>query len=838
MTEIKQGFRSAVASMYSVLEVSEVWQDFLEKQEAFGAEPTKKLNDLMEGLPDPVAQIALTLLAPTLKQTDPVSFEKHALAVWFTLSRVKALVDEGVETLDPAAPKAHVFGTEDQVFEAYKDHDGTPVNRRIVIEDIFTIYREGKPFIYKAKYQPARHFGSVTTFDESKPRDERNAHHDRNLLLKYQAAIEHNLISGACIEVRGLVDLDFMEWACGTNAFNRGAVPDVQIIYNMMLPSGAEYRFTLKKAADRSKELSVENPRHSYTPEDLEVVSGIEHALKNPSQREIYEIVSATNIITPSAPLKTYFTSLGKTTYDDIKDPTLYREFSTLKRSGIWNRAKAIKPERYNQNTNTVFAEDNLNLENEPERLEAMIEEYQEVLRQNPRLAKMKSNYILGLKDTPQYDTLKKQAVSTFAKNLGLVRAREMERRSDPDFAMFTEERASLDWDGPAEGYGLSVEHIMLDSIVDVVSGQSGKIGRSYENSYDRFMTIDQVMAHLERERDREVYQIKLHDPLKNGPKAKKTLIFKDETAQKVRQLEATMRKTNINRALEYLEGTDLSKRKKKPRQMQHMWREKEPTVKKYKQELAEIREQAKDMGKQIADARREAYESAPPEKRAGVITSDKVERLIAEQSAIGQSMVEAETRLWETLKPLFDEGQTRSMFVSVFARKENIMKFIYVVRPDNTLLFAEESRQTQLGRPSHSEVNSGMNSYGAGEQIFIRGAASTGWVLKETNNGSGHYIPPADSLGFVAGCFTKELYAHFTQKGHDDEQAKALVENFMVKSRLTDAIARGRQLRDAEFKFKLPADKQKRFTERNNANPDLGKPAGQLKITRPTSYL
>ena len=62
----------------------------------------------------------------------------------------------------------------------------------------------------------------------------------RNQALKYQTAIERGVVSGATIEVRGRIDIDFLAWAMGTAIDDPGAVPDVEIVYTVDLPSGKE----------------------------------------------------------------------------------------------------------------------------------------------------------------------------------------------------------------------------------------------------------------------------------------------------------------------------------------------------------------------------------------------------------------------------------------------------------------------------------------------------------------------------------------------------------------------------------------------------------------------
>ncbi len=781
----------------ALLNASESWAHFLEKQEHFQVPETERLNRLMPQLPRAAAQVVLDQLLPTaLKQTDPVSFEKHALGVWFTMSRVNALLKSGDETINVERGKVLVDNPHNYEFEAYMGTDGPPmpVHRRISIEDIFTIFRDGKPFIYKAKYHPARQFGAVEKFTVGEKESERNAYHDHNQLLKYQAAIDHGLISGAAMEIRGRIDLDFLEWACGTNVFNPGAVPDVQIIYNMMLPSGAEYRFTLKKASDPSKELNVENDRSSYTADDEAVIKGLDIALENPSQWEVYKLVSGHDVV-KSTPLSKKFNDVSVNTPDSIRDPALFAEYNRVLREGLWDRARAIKPENYNLNDNTIFVTKNLGIENDTARLGQIVEDYQEYLRKDPELSKTKANYILGHPGSPAYEKNKARVVHVFAKNLSLIRASELARRAAPEYQELAAQRVAMGWKGPEEGIGLSLDHIMFDSIAETMAeGMLDKKGRSYENPQERFMNIDAVMAHLEKEQDRVVVQITYYDPQAKAidPKKKKVSThYKDASEQKLMRLKKDMVRENIKRALAYLDKTypdDGMKRKMSIERRAYESR---------KDEIDALREQltlAKDTAQETA------VEQGSARRKLGIRQLPDEHPLMSRQKAVFEHLNKTEDELWAKLEPIFEEGLRRKMFAQVFSRRENVMKFIYAVRSDNTVVYDEEARGNGTGmRASHSELVGGEFSYGAGELVFKRNEFQKSWIMTEINNGSGHYRPPTQSLEFASNIILGELNEHFQRKGQTPLVAEESVRTLANTCRPTDAIARGRYLKDAE---------------------------------------
>jgi hypothetical protein len=85
-----------------------------------------------------------------------------------------------------------------------------------------------------------------------------------NQILKYQAAIDQNLLSGATLEIRGRIAPNLIGWLIEL-------APDVQVILNIELPSGASFRLDLHKGANS---IPVKN-RERYSAEDQEIIKTI-----------------------------------------------------------------------------------------------------------------------------------------------------------------------------------------------------------------------------------------------------------------------------------------------------------------------------------------------------------------------------------------------------------------------------------------------------------------------------------------------------------------------------------------------------------------------------------
>ncbi len=129
------------------------------------------------------------------------------------------------------------------------------------------------PLIYETKSYSRRVYGEIPS--------------NYNQLLKYNEAVERGIADGATIEITGLINSEFLKWACGERISEIGHVPNVEIIYNIPLPSGNEYRFVLKRGKVE-KGLSFFNEDSNYSEEDRIVIKGIQNSLIDKSFLNIF----------------------------------------------------------------------------------------------------------------------------------------------------------------------------------------------------------------------------------------------------------------------------------------------------------------------------------------------------------------------------------------------------------------------------------------------------------------------------------------------------------------------------------------------------------------------
>ncbi len=221
---------------------NDLWEAFKMKESAFSvAEETQKVRAAFDALPSSFQPLYEAGLQNATAQTNGPDFIKHSLAVWFEMSRLNALSEQNVENISPEAKT--VANPEKIEFQTFVPPGQVRKNKRIVIQNDIPVERDGKPFAYEAKYLPARPYGTTRVSSKGKFQAQ---HHDQ--ILKYQKATEIGLVAGAAVEIQGRIDPKFLKWLYGAAINKPSPAPDVQIIYSLPLPSGEEYRATIKRA--------------------------------------------------------------------------------------------------------------------------------------------------------------------------------------------------------------------------------------------------------------------------------------------------------------------------------------------------------------------------------------------------------------------------------------------------------------------------------------------------------------------------------------------------------------------------------------------------------------
>ena len=113
---------------------------------------------------------------------------------------------------------------------------------------------------------------------------------------------------------------------------DKSPAPNVEMLYTMGLPSGADYTFVLKRA-ENGKGLQFTNDNKVYDNQDKKVIRGIYKAIQD---RSIGEILASTNIDSPPIELRSFIDSPR-----DIKDLALFNKYDQTRIRSTWEKLAA-----------------------------------------------------------------------------------------------------------------------------------------------------------------------------------------------------------------------------------------------------------------------------------------------------------------------------------------------------------------------------------------------------------------------------------------------------------------------------------------------------------------
>ena len=702
------------------------------------AEERGDLPALFEAVPESVQEKYAKTIEGALNNKDEVAVRTSIRGAAFELSRINTVMKQGLEQVDfdlQIPDKIHFIGytkKDDFNAEPTKEYDSTA-------ELDVPIVRDGKPYIYETKSYPRMQFGSLPA--------------QRNQLLKYQAAIDQGIVDGATVEMKGRIHPYILDWAAGRNIAEEGHAPDVEIIYSMDLPSGAEHRFVLKRSR-KDNGLNFQNEGRSSTPEatfkhikeeepdtyaelqekfgddesildklveDRQVINGIQRAVLD---RSIVSILSSVDIENPPEELIPYLDNPM-----NIKTADLFDMYEHLRQKSIFKKLLEKRTVVNTENAQSAYSEFATR-----ENIEHSVKEYQDYLQQNPEMAKIKKAYILDSEDAIE------TAISKTEWEVGKIRDFELTRmqtESDPNNPT-RRIRAEMGYVGRPEGAALDLEHIIIDAIQET-NKREGQTGRSYANP-ERFKKVEQLGEYLEGQ-DRRYQEIAVYDPLTG--EIKRNTDINDGFIEKT---ELGLLKENIGRAEKHL--TDMETRLTKLSQ------EAEPSQdEKLEARFITSRMKAKEMKSRGITNAKAQIEALKAEKTERI----KVEKDVAKKRELAAEYDAKTNSILEGLATTYQEVVGGRTEWDKFAKRitdridQNLIKFAYVATSDGEIIADEEVIRggATTGRAAHSELAQGRNVYGAGELVFSK-TSDGGWALTEINNGSGHYRPSAMMLPYV----------------------------------------------------------------------------------------
>jgi hypothetical protein len=658
-----------------------------------------------------------SILERAVKNPNEVARTTAVRGVTFQMSRLNRTMSQGLETViaDPV----------DSEPVAYRGFSKKAANlaeppletKKSPIQFDIALQRENAaPYAYEVKSSPRMLYGEETQ--------------QLNQVLKYQQAIDNGTISGATIEVTGRVSPDLVHWLNGKNVGDASAAPDVEVLYSMPLPSGADYTFILKRAQGDNG-LKFTNDDKVYTPEDKKIIAGAYKAIQD---RTIGDIISGTHLDNAPDTLAAY--AHNPMTIEHLNE---FNQYDAVRQENIWAKLDA---KNNSDRVNVANPRNAVSEYNTREYVEEATRWSQDHLRQNPQASKSKQAYLIGSEDGIERVIDRAYDRAQVIKNFEETRA-----ASDTEQAR-REDRVAKGYTGRPEGVSLDMEHIIMDATAEENKSASRR-GRNYDTP-ERFMTVDQVTDYLNGQ-DRRTVDANIYDPT-SGQTTTKSNISEKELAR----TNTTIAAENLQRAktrvteIEQRFGELSSKEKLNPEETDELksltsrhngWNMHKGSILKAETQIEDITKERKAAGVQnkgpVEGQTKEEFIAAQRERAA---------QFDSRVSALNQQL---QQRYKEVMG---GDNEWNKIAKHVDAKESNIIKFMYTVNADGSVPLTEEILRGEVtGRAAHSELAQGRNVYGAGELVFMKSADTGRWVLSEINNASGHYRPPGtETLPYV----------------------------------------------------------------------------------------
>ncbi len=547
----------------------------------------------------------------------------------------------------------------------------------------------------------------------------------QKFLESRQQMVEKGEVAQVSVEISGRIDPAFLAWARGSGSRDLGPVPDVELIYALELPSGANYRFILKEA--RGYTQKPENDRSSYTPQDHEVLAGLGYYLSSPQVRMASEL----------------FTTFRDEDFEPGILPLLehpwtidsLRSFMDLERGWVRSlheqlREYAIesKDDLDSKGWMGVWNGDVLELKSTIwDRLNLLPEQHPEFPPGTLTLTADERERFLT-EYVPRLVTIFNRESSRFDRE-----------EADPDIHAA---RLDLQYEGPAAGFALSLDEVLIDLILDMRSG----VAKPYPDAVDGF-DVSEIYDHLDNASSERSVTAIVYDPLSSD---RLTYYSKDALAG----LEDHILDTNLSRMLPKVDAYIHQSRAS-------------DGVDKDSDPLSAVKLFAKLVG-----SRRKAISSLEQSIKA----DEGNHRQISELS----DSLRAEKRLLlDIIKETMPVDTDKNCIRLDRITDQHTVRFVFAVDAEGSVRLAEE-RTGQAGRQeiTQSKLVGGQNLYAGGELVFARHqevfcdlsvwadfdkaltaqGVPTPWSLTELNNRTVGYNVPGSSLPYAENIIFPQL--------------------------------------------------------------------------------
>lgn len=474
-----------------------------------------RFQSIYSSLPESVRARYVAKLNETIKNPNEVARTTGVRGIMHEMNRVQRIIEQAMETIEPGiavSEPVRYLGYDNKAAD-FSVPPSKPLKAAIA-SNIPIVREGGKPYVYELNSSPRRLYG--------------NDAQQRNQILKFQAAINEGTVSGATVEINGRISPEFVQWLNGKNVGDMRQAPDVEVLYNINLPSGGDYTFILKSAAN-NQGLKFTNSDRAFSPEDRQVINGIYKAIQD---RSIGEIISGTNIESPPPSLAPYIGDPFQ-----IRDLSTFNQYDRLRLESTWNK---LRQKADSDRINVENPRNALSEYNTVEYINEATRWYQNHLKQNPQTAKAKAAYVI--KDEAGIS----KVVDLTYQRAQEVKRYEIERQGSAEEVARQAEREALGYTGRKEGISLDMEHFIMDATQEHNKGGNRR-GRSYDNP-ERFQTVDQVMEYMKGQ-DRKLTDMQVHDPVSG-----KTEVMSDVSGKQITQRSQKVQAENLERARQKVE--------------------------------------------------------------------------------------------------------------------------------------------------------------------------------------------------------------------------------------------------------------------------------------------
>lgn len=595
-------------------------------------------------------------------------------------------------------------------------------------------------------------------------------------LLARQNDVEQGRLDRITVEITGRVDPAFLEWARGSGILSLGPIPDVEILYTLRLPSGAPYTFVLKEARRESQQSA--NPHERYTGEDWEVIRHFGYLLLSPEHRK--NLVALHDFYVEGFPHN------GGELQDRLSAIATLEEYVQVR-------------DQWTKGLHAFLRKASPQLIQHPE-VDWMDRRFEDIelfaATIESRLGIIPSRYQFRADNFFQLsETEREQFLLRYVDPLFRLCQLERERIASPEEANRHQERIRHGYVGPASGYPLALDYMIMDMIVDFRARRSfvekrakergldpdsivvpDHIGRSYERR-EGFLKIAELPGYLVGRPSSRRVEASFFDPTTN-----EHIPVEGEPALRAKLEEILL--VNVSRIAEIQKAHEASEFYRIGHEHKSDFMRNAPRV--ASKVLTALRRECNSLQRQLAEAATERSKALA-----------KLANTQAQGTTVGAEAFRSEAAKHDTLITKLKGSSQRAQralvaFASrvfpehsrnLFIRLEEIVdseaaRFACSIGADSIPVLSEEMiKRDGKTRRTHSEQLSGRNMYGGGFLLLAKHfevfhfadawvkfadslatSAPRQWRAVRVSNDSGHYFPGPNTLPFTAACLFQEL--------------------------------------------------------------------------------